>query len=105
MRHDPAAHGAQPTIGRLVHYVLEHGPAKGEHRPALIVAGPWGEDGTANLQVFLDTDELGRHNDAPSTWPEEYRPDGLAGLQLFWATSRQFDAEKAPGTWHWPERV
>ena len=82
-----------PSIGRLVHYVLEDGPSKGQHRPALIVR-VWGDptnpESYVNLQVFVDGT-----NDGPYA-------NGMA-----WRTSVQPDhsATPQPHTWHWPEYV
>jgi hypothetical protein len=92
----------QPTVGRIVHYVLSEGRSKGEHRPAIIVR-VWGEDqvasgrlpasalGTVQLQVFTDSSEGGGFNDEMP--------------QVMWRTSVMHDEEKAENTWHWPERV
>ncbi len=85
-----------PTIGHIVHYVLDNPQfitmrkdAIGEHRPALVVRVWPGYDGI-NLQIFLDGS-----NDCPN----------LANEYMTWRTSVPHDEEtKAPGTWHWPER-
>jgi hypothetical protein len=80
----------EPSIGRVVHYVLDSGPYKGEHRPAFIVRC-WAAD-LVNLQVFPDSNAEGTSNDC--------LPVPL------WATSRKYDATgELPGTWHWPDRV
>jgi len=77
-----------PTIGRIVHYVLNEGPHKGEHRPAVVVL-PFSET-TLNLQVFTDSNPEGKYND-------ELPP-------IMWATSILHDEDtKAPHSWHWPE--
>ena len=46
-----------PSIGRIVHYILDEGPHAGEHRPAIIVQ-IWGTTPSAavNLQVFTDSE-------------------------------------------------
>ena len=79
----------QPSIGRVVHYVLPDGRYPGEHRPAFIVK-IWGPT-SVNLIVFVDGT-----NDYPA-----------GGASPRWATSVQLDASEtpAPGTWHWPEYV
>ena len=75
-----------PSIGRIVHYVLPDGTYPGEHRPAIIVR-TWSPT-TVQLQVFVDG-------------TNDY--DDYAGT--IWATSVSQDEEtKAPRTWHWPER-
>ena len=72
----------EPTIGRIVHYVLDD--VMDEHRPAIIV-NVWG-DTVVNLQVFTDG-----QNDTQD--------------RTFWKSSVDYDEEfKEPGTWHWPER-
>jgi hypothetical protein len=78
----------RPSVGDIVHFVLEEGPHAGEHRPALIVK-VWGATpGSAcQLQVFTDSDGGGLSNDQ------------LPPVLL--KTSRSQGA--GPGTWHWPE--
>ena len=81
-----------PSIGRIVHYVLEHG-GEIHHRPAIIVHvwSPGHFMGTSQLQVFTDGDG-GAYN------------DGLPNV--VWRTSVvQDEAEKKAGTWHFPEYV
>jgi hypothetical protein len=86
----------RPSVGRIVHYVLEDGPNKGEHRwaPRLlqqawaIIVRVWTERPpfTLQLQVFTDSDG----------------PDGNDRLpNVVWKTSRVMGTE--PGTWRWPE--
>ncbi len=73
----------EPTIGRIVHYVLDN--YLDEHRPAIIV-NVWGTT-IVNLQVFTD----GRNDVQDRT---------------FWKSSVDYDQEfKERGTWHWPERT
>ncbi len=81
-----------PTIGKIVHYVLEKGPCRGEHRPAVIVK-TWENYEGVNLQIF--TDGL---NDATTT-------DMEFATGVCWRTSVHRDEDvKALGTWHsWPE--
>ena len=82
-----------PSIGRVVHYVLEAGPHQGEDRPALIVK-VWGDTprSAVNLQVFVDGSN------------DYYRDQGPEPLTLL-RTSKLRDDTKVPGTWHWPEYV
>lgn len=81
-----------PSIGRIVHYVLEGGPKAGEHRPAIIVKvweDPPRPTSACQLQVFMDGDGTPSMNDgAPN---------------VVWLTSRLQGT--GPGTWHWPEYV
>jgi hypothetical protein len=91
-----------PTVGRIVHYVLDSGRSAGDHRPAIIVR-VWGEDqvaagtlpesalGTVQLQVFTDSSEDGKFNDELP--------------QVMWKTSVMHDESGQRGSWHWPERV
>lgn len=79
-----------PSIGRTVHYVLNSGPSRGEHRPAIIVR-VWDkiptDDSLVQLQVFTDGENDGEEN-------------------TVWRTSVHQDNEsKAPGTWHPAEFV
>lgn len=81
------------TEGRIVHYVLENGNSKGQHRPAIVVKiwrilpdNKVPENGCCQLQVF--TDDLN---------------DGLPAVM--WKTSVTFDEAGALGSWHWPEKV
>lgn len=83
----------KPSVGRIVHYVLDSGRNVGEHRPAIIVKA-WGYPlaGLVQLQVFTDaTNESPGANDA--------LPCPL------WATSVSEDPTgEKQRTWHWPER-
>jgi hypothetical protein len=81
------------TEGRIVHYVLPDGNAKGEHRPAIIVR-VWNQSAVdepdyavCNLQVFTDST-----NDYPDN-----------GSGTMWVTSAQYDDSKQDGSWHWIE--
>lgn len=87
------------TEGRIVHYVLNEGRDKSEHRPAIVVR-VWRvntiegkaippENGCCQLQVFTDSD--GKYND-------ELPP-------VMWKTSVTFDESGTPGTWHWIEKA
>jgi hypothetical protein len=83
----------QPSVGRIVHYVLEAGPNQGEHRPALIVSVRGDTpDAPVNLQVFVD----GTNDYYPNQGPEPL---------TLWRTSKLRDDSGTFGTWHWPERV
>lgn len=80
-----------PTVGRIVHYVLERPePRPPIVRPAIIVhvwPGTTTQDGLVQLQVFTDCSN-----------------DGFA-TGTAWKTSVLYDEEKKPGTWHWPPRA
>ena len=82
------------TEGRIVHYILEGGPSKGQHRPAVVV-NVWRDNdgrptGLVQLQVFTDSNPEGQYNDnMPSvTWRTSIRHDELSQQE---------------GAWHWPE--
>ena len=79
----------EPSIGRIVHYILSDGRSPGEHRPAIIVK-IWNPD-MLQLQVFTDGSNDG----------DVYKSG------VFWATSVYYadPSEKKFHTWHWPERV
>lgn len=79
-----------PTIGRIVHYVLNEGRNAGEERPAIIVR-TWGDtpESCVQLQVFTDSGTAGKLND--------FLPP------VMWKTSVVQDDGKAPGTFHFPE--
>lgn len=77
-----------PTVGRIVHYVLPDQHVRGTIRPAMIVR-VWSAT-MVNLQVF--TDGTNDRLDAGST------------VAPVWRTSVSEDPEGKPGTWHWPER-
>lgn len=88
----------QPSIGRIVHYVLPEGPRRGEIRPAVIVRVFTGVDapinpGMCNLQVLLDGGNDGLEG-------------GLGGV-VWKGSVLHSAATEAPvaGTWHWPPRV
>lgn len=74
----------KPTVGRIIHYVMDSGNLPEEHRPAVVtaVAGP----GLLNLAVFLDGP-----NDGISPNPQ-------------WRENVAYSETKERGTWHWPER-
>ena len=84
--------------GRIVHYVLDGGPNKGQHRPAIIVK-VWNQNsGVCNLQAFYDGKNDYRREKA-SSFPElEIR----ISLQS-WLTSIPYDPGGAENTWHWIE--
>ena len=80
------------TEGHIVHYVLNEGRYKGEHRAA-IVAKVWRngdgtspENGVSNLTVFTDA----ANDDLPA---------------IYGRGSVLYDASGAPGTWHWIEKA
>ena len=81
----------EPSIGRIVHYVLDKGPHAGAHRPAIIVAVA--NQYTVSLQVFTD----GHKGDMPR---------GDECPNVFWRSACCIDEEtKRPGHWHWPEQA
>lgn len=90
----PAQSVQQPSVGRIVHYVLPSGHRQGEHRPAIItrVWQPIEHDsapGMSNLSVFQDqSDDFG-----DSVYKARCQGSVL------------YCADGTPGTWHWPERV
>ncbi len=93
------------TVGRVVHYVLEGGRSKGEHRPAIIVRDWEQENGLVNMQVFTDG-----YNDEFRESAAGMQSNGQAvGLNFsantLWRTSIHYSEEKELGTWHWPERA
>jgi hypothetical protein len=85
-----------PSIGRIVHYVLDSGPSQGQHRPAIVVetfpavsaGNPPAEDAILQLNVFTD---------GPN--------DGSRGPVLWRSRISRDEERKAPGTWHEPEKV
>ncbi len=94
------------TVGRIVHYVLEWGTSKGEHRPAIVVRDWKQENGLVQLQVFTD----GWNDGFKSTHlvqVGEQHVEGMLGIDqnVIWRTSVHYDEAKEPGTWHWPERA
>lgn len=81
------------TEGRIVHYVLNDGASKGQHRPAIVVRvwrtlpdGQPPANGCCQLQVFTDDS-----NDALPA--------------VVWKTSVLFDESGTPGSWHWIEKA
>jgi hypothetical protein len=79
----------KPTLGRIVHYVLNNGPSAGKHRPAVVVEVT--NEYTVNLQVFSDgTKGTMPHGDG---LPNVFRKVG-ALLD---------DNGHTQGTWHYPE--
>lgn len=82
-----------PSIGRIVHYVLDAGPKQGEHRAAVIVR-VWGDKPTSavNLLVFVDGSN------------DYYRNQGPEPL-IIWRTSKIRSDDFGLDTWHWPEYV
>ncbi len=89
-------------VGSIVHYVLESGPHKGEHRPAIVVR-TWRpiSDEAVNLQVFTDGS-----NDAFASSHYLCEADAAFSIPLntIWRTSVHYSADHEPGTWHWMER-
>jgi hypothetical protein len=75
----------KPTVGQIVHYVLEDGLNKGKHRPAIVV-NDWHGSTRINLQVFTDGSNDGQ----------------LYKSGLYWATSVPYapPSENKPFSWH-----
>jgi hypothetical protein len=87
----PTPTAQKPSIGRIVHYVLDSGQSKGQHRPAMIVR-VW-SDTCVQLTVFTD-------------WSNDFGPDQHGGGGILWRPSVTLDETgEKPGTYHWPERV
>lgn len=80
----------KPSVGRIVHFVLDSGQSKGQHRPAIVV-NDWNGSTRINLQVFTDGENDGQ----------------LYKSGIYWATSVPYadPSENKPFSWHWPERV
>lgn len=76
----------KPRIGDPVHFVLNVGPNRGSHRPAIVVGVR--DERTVNLQVFSDGNKS--TNDAS---PNVFYKQGAALDE----TGRNH------GTWHFPE--
>lgn len=66
-------------IGRIHHFVLDHGISKGQCRP-MIVVREW-SPGYVNATVFMDGSNDG-------------------GEMLYWATSIKLSLGFEPRTWH-----
>jgi len=84
------------TVGRIVHFVLPDGPAKGEHRAA-IVTRTVGDKGNpseiVNLHVFLDGGDETEFPLLGHVRRRRHRRDRVP-----------YSAQPTPNTWHWPER-
>lgn len=83
-----------PSIGRVVHFVLDTGPNRGQHRPAQIVRA-WGErpDSVVNIQVLTDSN------------PADPTQNDCLPCPMWRTSVRKDDSGEVPGTWHWPEFV
>lgn len=82
----------QPSVGRIIHYVLKEGRSAGQHRPGIIVNTFDGSGPHVNARIFLDWS-----NDAGNEFNKE-----LEGH----AFSCPHDPEgNMPGSWHFPEFV
>lgn len=89
-----AAKMVQPTIGRIVHFVLQHGASAGQHRPAIIVkAWPMNAE-LVNLQVFTDGMDDNQKDRTGMNQPPN----------MMWLKNVRHSAEHENGTWHtWEE--
>lgn len=85
--------GRDVKIGDIVLFTLDEGPDIGQDRPALVVRvwtdleGKAQENGVCQLQVFTDSDVLGKFNDQLP--------------QVMWKTSIVYSDEGHFGAWHW----
>lgn len=88
----------QPTVGRIVHYVLQEADGAervGEVRPAIVVRAG---QGYINLLVFLDG-----VNDGCQV---QYQHCDLWRPSVSHAPPHSGEGgAHVPGTWHWPPRV
>jgi hypothetical protein len=76
----------KPFVGQIVHYVLNQGPNRGAHRPAVVVGVR--TEHTVDLQVFSN----GTKGDMP-------KGDSLPNV--FWKPSAELDETgHSEGTWH-----
>lgn len=91
------------AVGRIVHYVLESGRSKGEHRPAIVVRDWKQPNGLIQLQVFTDgtNDEF---RDIVTTFLGQVTGHSFSANTI-WRTSVHYSEEQEPGTWHWPEKA
>ena len=93
------------TEGRIVHFVLDSGRSKGQHRPAIVVRDWKQENGLVQLQVFTD----GMNDDFPAIVSGMQSNGEAVSLHMtantIWRTSVHYSDDKEPGTWHWPEQV
>lgn len=79
-----------PSIGRIVHYVIPSGPHAGAHRPAIITAAY--ADGLVNLTIFTDQE------DDCSPLGESIHGHLIRGFAVRPGNPDEIN------TWHWPER-
>jgi len=87
-----------PTIGRIVHYVLDRGRAVGRCRPALVVNVMDDASPIVNLVVLLDgPNDIGAKDVHPT-------PDDPAPVVMRVGSVHSDNAGRSPGSWHWPER-
>lgn len=105
-------------MGRIVHYVLEEGPSKGESRPAQIVQVFAQREGPPllNLVVTLDgfNDRLyegdGHAHEQRDTLMTKPDDSGRYSLHVWRTSVTHAEAVGTPptfvpGTWHWPQGV
>jgi hypothetical protein len=98
-----------PSVGRIVHFVLPEGSNyEGEHRAAIItqVWQPLSHEsapGMSNLQVFKgQSTDFNRFRDgSPVSCGAALGTDGATVM----LGSILYSEEPKPGTWHWPEHV
>jgi hypothetical protein len=87
----------QPSLGRIVHYVLDgRGREPGGHRAAMItyvhgLAGDAGKGGLSCVDLFV--------------FKSASADAGGSGTPGFGAPAVRYSAEPVENTWHWPEYV
>ena len=79
-----------PSPGRVVHYVLDAGPSRGQVRPAHVIAVVDATAGVVDLHVHVLTRDL--EPPAASRW-------------VCLAEERAVPYGESAGEWHWPPRV
>ncbi|TQF09081.1 hypothetical protein FJV41_46560 [Myxococcus llanfairpwllgwyngyllgogerychwyrndrobwllllantysiliogogogochensis] len=75
----------QPTIGRIVHFVIPEGPSRGQARPAIVANVAEGE--RVALHVFVD-----------------HVVDDILPVVPFVPSAAPGGPDQ-PGTWYWPPQV
>ena len=93
------------TVGRIVHYVLEDGRCKGDHRPAIVVRDWKADNGLCQLQVFTDGSNDGFKDVHIFHLKNDERHEFHTVPNTVWRTSVHYSETMEPGTWHWPERA
>jgi hypothetical protein len=84
----PAGYTDGLTMGKLVHYTLDNGPHRGQHRAAFVTVIKDQQAGLCNLMALVD--EINDGFTAPFIWRTGIRPD---------------PAGQTAGTWHYAEKA